>query len=86
MPDFKKGLRVTITNYDGEVYGSYDFGQHEARHLLVQLDGENQYAKELDIDCQDEMDGEDCQGERDVEDCLSDIWKAAVASIEANPG
>ena len=85
MPDFKKGLRVTITNYDGEVFGSYDFGQHEARHLLVQIKAENEYAKNLDINCQDEMDGEVCQGQRDVLDCLSDIWRAAVACIEINP-
>ena len=75
MPDFKNGLRVTITDSDGEIYGSYDFGQYEARHLLVQLDDENQYAKDLDIDC---------QGEEHAEDCLSDIWKAAMACIEAN--
>ena len=85
MPDFKNGLTVTITDHDGEVYGSYDFGQHEARHLLVQIDHENQYAKDLDINCQDEIDSEDCQRQRDVEDCLSDIWKAARACIEANP-
>ena len=52
---------------------------------MVQIDHENQYAKDLDIDCQDEMDDEECQGQRDVEDCLSDIWKAARACIEANP-
>ena len=76
MADFKNGLRVTITDYEGEIYGSYDFGHYEARHLLIQLKAENQYAKDLDIDC---------QGERDAEDCLSDIWKAAMACIEANP-
>ena len=76
MVDFAGGLRITITDLNGEIFADHHFGTGEATHVLAEL-ANTQYGQAVGLNL-------DCLGEIGAEDFYSDLRTALNNVVDAD--